>query len=130
MATSLSRKLQLRPGQKVSVRNPPPGYLDELRPAAAGAELVEDGPGLDFVQLFARDAAELDRLAPSAVAAVKPDGLLWICYPKGGKKAGTDLSRDLLWELMSKLGLAGVTLVAIDGTWSAMRFRPADRVGS
>jgi hypothetical protein len=30
---------------------------------------------------------------------------------------------------MSRYGLAGVALVAIDTTWSAMRFRPADRVG-
>lgn len=82
------------------------------------------------MQLFASTAAELDRLAPAAIASVKPDGLLWICFPKGGQKAGTDLSRNVLWELMSRRGLTGVTLVAIDDTWSAMRFRPADRVGT
>jgi hypothetical protein len=36
----------------------------------------------------------------------------------------------VLWELMSRDGLAGVTLVAIDDTWSCMRFRPTAEVGT
>ena len=93
-------------------------------------ELVDPGEDLDFVQVFVRDSAELARLGPAALGAVKPDGLLWICYPKGGRKAGTDLNRDILWKLMEERGLAGVTLVAVDESWSAMRFRPSGRVGS
>jgi len=65
-----------------------------------------------------------------AFGTVKPGGLLWVCYPKGGRKAGTDLNRDMLWELMSRDGLAGVTLVAIDDTWSCMRSRPTAEVGT
>jgi hypothetical protein len=96
-----------------------------IAPDAAGED-----QSLDFVQVFVRDSAELERLAPSAIAALKPDGLLWVCYPKGGSKAGTDLNRDVLWKLMEDRGFAGVTLVAIDSEWSAMRFRPPDRVGA
>jgi hypothetical protein len=54
--------------------------------------------------------------------------MLWVCYPKGSKNS-TDLSRDVLWKAMEENGLVGVTLVAVDDTWSAMRFRPIDRVG-
>jgi hypothetical protein len=90
----------------------------EPRPVASGADL-------DFVQLFVRDVAELERLAPQAIGSLKPDGLLWICFRKGGRKAGSDLSRDVLWRLMEPRGLVGVTLVAIDDEWSAMRFRPS-----
>lgn len=124
MTGALARKLLLKPGHRAAVLNAPPGYVEQL-----GVELA-DGAGLDFVQVFVRDSPDLDRLAPGAIAAVKPDGLLWICYPKGGTKAGTDLNRDLLWQRMSERGLAGVTLVALDETWSAMRFRPTDRVGA
>jgi hypothetical protein len=81
------------------------------------------------VLLFAADAAALEKAFPAARAASKAGGLLWIAYRKGGKKAGTDLNRDILWEHMQRYGLAGVTLVAVDGEWSAMRFRPADEVG-
>ncbi len=41
----------------------------------------------------------------------------------GGEKAGTELNRDILWQRVKPLGLEGVALVAIDETWSAMRFR-------
>ena len=105
--------------------NPPPGYLELL-----DVELVTTGDSLDFVQLFVRDSSELKRLAQRAIDAVKPDGLLWVCYPKGGRKAGTDLNRDILWNLMQGRGLVGVTLVAVDNEWSAMRFRPPRLVGA
>jgi len=116
----------------MAVINAPPGYADQLQPLPEGAELV-DRPkmAVDVVQVFLRDCGDLDRAAPAAVKAMKPDGLLWVCYPKGGKKAGTDLNRDILWERMGRQsGLVGVTLVSIDDTWSAMRFRAADKVGT
>jgi len=129
-ASALSRKLLLRPGCRVALVNAPAGYAERLQPLPEGAAVVEPtASGVDVVQVFVRDMADLDRLA-TAFASVGPDGLLWISYPKGGRKAGTDLNRDVLWERMSTYGLAGVTLVAVDETWSAMRFRPADRVGT
>jgi hypothetical protein len=120
--SALLKKLQLKPGLSGAVINAPDGYLERIGPLANKLR-----PNLDFVQLFVRDKAQLERLAPAAVESVKPDGLLWIAYLKGGKKAGTDLNRDLLWAAMSPLGVAGVTLIAVDDAWSAMRFRPANK---
>jgi hypothetical protein len=126
----LAKKLLLKSGQRGALVNAPANYLGRLQPLPAGTHLdAQLESGLDFVQLFASNMADLQACAPSAIRAVKPDGLLWVTYPKGGKRAGTDLNRDTLWEVMSRYGLAGVTLVAVDTTWSAMRFRPADQVG-
>lgn len=127
--SALARKLQIKPGTRIALVNPPAGYAARLEPLPDGAQVVDLQPGLDVVQVFARDRAELERAA-GALGSVRDGGLLWVCYPKGGEKAGTDLDRDLLWQELSKLGLAGVTLVAVDDTWSAMRFRPADQVGT
>ena len=126
---ALARKLQIKPGSRIALVNPPAGYAERLEPLPGGAQVVDLQPGLDVVQVFAHDRAQLERAA-GALGSVRDGGLLWVCYPKGGKKAGTDLNRDLLWQELSKLGLAGVTLVAVDDTWSAMRFRPADQVGT
>ena len=35
----------------------------------------------------------------------------------------------LIKKLMEKHGCDGVAMVSIDETWSAMRFRPKDKVG-
>src|SRR5262249_55238801 len=107
----------------------PAGYAERLEPLPEGVALVDLQPGLDVVQVFARDKAALEQAVP-ALHSVRDGGLLWVCYPKGGKKAGTDLNRDLLWEELGRAGLTGVTLVSVDETWSAMRFRPAAEVGT
>jgi hypothetical protein len=52
-----------------------------------------------------------------------------ISYRKGGKRAGTYLNRDLVWQRLEREGLAGVTLVSLDDEWSAMRLRPLEEVG-
>jgi hypothetical protein len=127
--TPLAKKLQIKAGSRIALVNAPAGYAERLLPLPDGAEVVELRPGLDVVQVFVRDLAELEREA-GAFGSVREGGLLWVCYPKGGRRAGTDLDRDRLWERMGRDGLAGVTLVAVDETWSAMRFRPADQVGT
>ena len=122
----LARKLLIKSGQRGALCNAPAGYEHVLDPLPEGASLAaESGSDLDFVLVFARNAGELEAYAPQASNALKPSGLFWVAYPKGGKKAGTDLNRDLLWDLMGRHGWVGVTLVAVDATWSAFRFRPS-----
>lgn len=129
-SSSLAKKLQLKPGMRLIVMNPPPGYVESLGELPEGARLEEKASGsFDFVQLFVKDSAELRRFAPKVARAVKHDGLLWISYPKRSAKVKTDLSRDVIWDLVKDEGLLGVSLISVDDTWSAMRFRPAERVG-
>ncbi len=130
-SSSLPKKLQMRSGQRAVVINAPAGYLDKLVPLPDGVEIVvsEEGP-FDFVQLFVHDLAELQTLLPLAIQSVKQDALLWIAYPKGSAKTGTDLNRDRLWAAVSEHHLTGVTLVSLDEVWSAMRFRPSEQVAS
>jgi hypothetical protein len=127
----LIKKLRIQPGHRLLVINPPPGYLELLDPLPEGAQIVADGAGeFDFCHLFATNSAQLAELLPTALAALKYDGLLWVSYPKKSSKVKSDLSRDLLWELPGETGLRPVTQISIDATWSALRFRPAERVGT
>lgn len=126
--SSLARKLLIKSGQRVAVFNAPPGYLDQLDlpPGTVVAADPIDGE-FEMVHLFAHDVAELDRLAPRAIRFSKPDGLLWISYPKQSSKRKSDLTRDVGWSSVNAAGLVGVSLISIDDVWSAMRFRPAER---
>lgn len=126
----LAKKLQMKAGQRAVIINPPAGYLERLAPLPEGIELVDAPEGqCDFVQVFVRNMEDLRKFLPVAAQAVKHDALLWIAYPKGGVKAGTDLNRDILWDAVLPFNLSGVTLVSLDDVWSAMRFRPSERVG-
>lgn len=73
--------------------------------------------------------AELDKELGRIVDAVKGDGLLWICYPKGSsKKYKSDLSRDRIREVVRQYHFEGVSLVSIDDDWSALRIRHIDHI--
>lgn len=127
----LAKKLQIKLGMQVGILNPPEGFMALLDEWPAGTTLVaepEEG-SLDLLVLFVKSMAELESQAPRAIGLVKYDGILWIAYPKKSSKIKTDIDRDSGWAMMSKLGMAGVAMVAIDETWSAMRYRPAERVG-
>ena len=78
----------------------------------------------DWIQIFVKNKAELDKLAPKAARALKPASLLWISFPKGSSKIQTDLTRDKGWEDIQKLDLKWVNLVSINETWSAFAMRP------
>jgi hypothetical protein len=130
MATDLATKLLIKPDARVLLLNAPIGYARKLEPLPKGATVTDKrGQPADVVVAFARDSTELKRLA-SGFAALEEDAVLWVCYPKGGTAAGTDLDRDILHAAMEKHELTGVSLVAFDEVWSAMRFRAPEDVGS
>ena len=128
---ALIKKLQLKPGQHALFLNAPEGYIAALGPLPDGVALV-DGPAgtLDFVQLFVRDSAELAKYAPAALAAIKRDGVFWISYPKKSSGVVSDLTRDEGWAPIAAAGLRPVTQIAVDETWSAVRWRPIELVKS
>jgi len=132
--SALAKKLRLAPNHHVAVINAPPGYLAQLAPAPANLfTALRPSTLCDVVQLFVNNADELQALGPSAFKAVKPDGLLWISYPKGGVTRGaTDLPatpwwtrRDVLGELTGETGYKPVAFVKIDEDWTALRFKKA-----
>jgi hypothetical protein len=128
----LAKKLRLASNHHVAVINAPPGYLAQLAPAPADLyTALKASTFYDVVQLFVSNVDELRTLGPSAINAVRPDGLLWVAYPKGGVTRGaTDLpatpwwtKRDVLGEITGETGLKPVAFVKIDDDWTALRFK-------
>lgn len=119
--TSVGDKLQITPGVSVALLHVPPDVTVDL---PEGCMATSDPAGAGAVVVFATNGAELaERMEPAVEAALR-DALAWIAYPKGGKLA-TDLNRDSLRDLLAPRGIDAVRQVAIDGVWSALRFRPA-----
>jgi hypothetical protein len=113
-------KLQIKPGQRVAVlaatAEIPAVTTDDANPPAAAGDA-------DVMVAFVRARAELGTVALPAIEAARRDHLAWIAYPKAGK-LGTDLNRDTLAAALVGEGIQPVRQVAIDETWSALRFRP------
>lgn len=120
---ALAKKLQIKAGHRVLVLDAPDGYLPSLG-TPDGGEVAHRAKGTyDVVQIFTVTKADALRRASGAIKALKPTGVLWICWPKGSARVETDLNRDILYRTMQELGLQGVSNVSIDETWSALRFK-------
>ncbi|MGD8191084.1 YdeI/OmpD-associated family protein [Brevibacillus ginsengisoli] len=127
MTNDLIKKLKLKSGQRAIFVNAPADYVGNESELPEGVEIGKSLEGtFDFIQLFVHSVAELNHWAPQIMDKLAEDGFLWITYPKKSSKIKTDITRDAGWEVVNQAGFEGVALVAIDETWSAMRFRPVD----
>ncbi len=122
---ALLKKLLVKPGQRILVLNAPAGYIARLTPLPDDATVAETPDGAyDAVHAFVGSQADLARLWPTARAAIQPGGLMWLAYPKKSSGIKTDIHRDAGWDVVAADQWTGVTQIAIDDTWSALRFRP------
>jgi hypothetical protein len=107
-------KLGLKPGMKArligAVYKPPAG----VEAAAA--------PPLDFIHLFAKDRAELEREFSILARGLAPSGMLWVSWPKGASKVKTDLGEAVVREVGLRAGLVDVKVCAVDEVWSGLKF--------
>ncbi|MBE2222343.1 MAG: hypothetical protein IAF02_12420 [Anaerolineae bacterium] len=121
---TLAKKLQIKPDSQILLLNAPFDFkLTEL-PAGCSVVTYSDDK-VACVLLFAQDKGDLEAYGEAVITAVIPDGLLWIAYPKKGSGLKTDITRDEGWQTMTKAGFRPIRQIAVDETWSALRFRPA-----
>src|SRR5262245_56130023 len=118
------QKMGVKPGQSVLVLNAPDGNTDRLGEPGVTATKTKAGATFDVVSVFATNQAELEKHLKTAIESLAAGGKLWLAYPKISSKVKTDITRDKGWDAVIKAGFVGVSLVSVDETWSAMRFRP------
>jgi len=129
--SALAKKLQVKPGSRWLLYNAPANYPEQLEPLPDGARTSLNINGsFDGVQLFVKNSDELIRdlkiIAP--ILKLKTETILWVIYPKKTSKIPTDLEMMSSWDELDKYDLNGVAAVAVDETWTALRFRPTQFV--
>ncbi|APV45177.1 hypothetical protein Dform_01859 [Dehalogenimonas formicexedens] len=125
MDEELIKKLLFKREYQAAILNAPPDYLDRI-----GIPVMDDisiRASLDFIQVFVTGKLEFLLQLPKILRALKPGGYLWVSYSSDNSKIPADVNRYILWAEMAKFGMAGVAMIAIDDTWSAMRFQPVGK---
>jgi hypothetical protein len=122
--TTLAQKFQLKDGQSLKLVNPPAGYARFLASEGIGTSASSKA-----LLIFVNSLAEVEQIVPPAFASLSGDALVWVAYPKGSSGIKTDVNRDKLWEALKPTGWRPVRNIALDAVWSALRFRPAEKVG-
>ena len=112
-------KLGLRPGQRVHLHHPPPGW-DFADPPDGLIEAGRDGPADLIIAFFGSRAAlasELDALA----RRIYPAGALWVAWPRRAGGRSSDITDNVIREHALPIGLVDVKVAAIDHDWSGLR---------
>ena len=129
----LFQKLNLKHQTEICVINPPESFAGELA-ALREIKVVRDPTKADaihFAIVFASQQKEVDALAKILAAKAVGDAVLWFGYPKStSKKFRCEFNRDSGWKVLRSLGFDSVRQIAIDGDWSALRFRRAEFIGT
>jgi hypothetical protein len=83
-----------------------------------------------MVHLFVTQSSGLAGRLKRLRAAIAPDGMIWVSWPKKASGVATDLSDVVVREAALPLGLVDVKVCAIDETWSGLKFVvPKDQRG-
>jgi len=117
----LAKKLYLKPGMRVAVANAPAGISLKAPGVTVEKSLTRD---LDLALLFTTTQKDLTKRWPALLASVKQGGAVWVAYPKKSSGLDTDLGMGE-WEATKGSDWNPVTMIAVDDSWSAVRYRYA-----
>jgi hypothetical protein len=121
--TELLHRLQIEAGTKLWLINVPQHIAEEIT-AGAEVEPVSGDSYYDGVLACFTGPAEVESMVPRILKELPPDGLLWVAYRRGEK----DLTEETGWTALEAEGLRVVETAMLDDEWSALRFRPEEKV--
>ena len=118
-STPLGKKLGLKPGSKLRAINAPENFSGWLEDAPL---LADRGEIADVVVLFLTERDKLLDAVESQTPLLAERGGLWIAWPKKASKVPTDITEDVLRDVILPLGLVDNKVCAISDVWSGLRF--------
>ena len=83
-----------------------------------------------FTIVFIKSKSELKKFLQTRLNKIASDSIFWIAYPKLKGEIKRDINRDAIRTMVEDFGLRTVTAVSIDETWSSLRIRPSEKVGT
>ncbi len=120
--TPLPKKLGIAAGQRVAALNPPRDYRDIVAPWPEAAQLTAKADAhTDLVHLFVTQRSVLADEAQRLRQLLGPGAVLWISWPKKAAKMPTDITEDVIREVVLPMGWVDVKVCAVDATWSGLK---------
>jgi len=119
--TPLAKKLGIKDGFHISLINAPDHYLDLFTDLPPDLYFERDTVNVDFIHFFTKSQAEYESLLPSIKSQIKPNGMIWVSWPKKASKVPTDITEDMIRNYAIKIGLVDIKVCAVDEIWSGLK---------
>ena len=120
--TPLAKKLGIKEGARVAFVEAPDGFDETVAPLPDGVEVGREAEsGVDVVVFFTTERAALEARIGELQAVIAPDGAAWVAWPKRASGVETDMTEDVVRDVVLPLGMVDNKVAAIDATWSGLR---------
>jgi hypothetical protein len=120
--TPLEKKLGIKPEFDVAFVNAPENFVKQLDlPPGVKLKSISRSKDLDFIHVFVKNQNALTT-AFEYSRKMKPNGMLWVSWPKKTSGVPTDVNENLVREVGLAAGLVDVKICAVDEIWSGLKF--------
>lgn len=120
--TPLPKKLEIKEKTRVATVGAPADFAKTLGKLPAGAKLQRGlAAPRDITIWFVTSRQQLEGDLRT-VAPARGEGSLWVAWPKKASGVKTDVTEDVLREVILPYGLVDRKVCAIDATWSGLLF--------
>jgi hypothetical protein len=126
--TPLPKKLGLKDQFRIALLDMPSEVKAELKPALKSCHPASAGP-LDYVHLFVKRPADLEKALLRFRPLLAPAGMVWVSWPKKSSRVASALTENDVRQLGLAMGLVDVKVCAVNEVWSGLKFviRTKDR---
>lgn len=120
MTKTVSQKMGVKESSRAFFANTDKEALDNINLPTLNipAKLEKE---FDYIHLFVKTKIEFIDYFPKLKPYLKPNGMLWVSWPKGGK-LGTDLNIKIVIQLGYDFGLVESTCLSVNDIWSGLKF--------
>jgi ABC-type lipoprotein release transport system permease subunit len=121
--TPLAKKLGIKEGFKIQLVKQPENYFELFTDFPQNVEISNsDLHDYDFIHIFSKDIQEADGFLLKMKNKIKPNGMIWISWPKKSSGLNTNLSGNEVRSLGLSHGLVDIKVCAVNNIWSGLKF--------
>jgi hypothetical protein len=120
--TPLAKKLGIKAGFEIKLVNAPDHYFDLFTDLPGDLKFKDDPTTKkDLIHFFTRQEEEYIKTLPLLKEQIKPNGIIWVSWPKKASKIITDITEDTIRNYAIKIGLVDIKVCAVDEIWSGLK---------
>lgn len=120
--TPLVKKLGYKPGMTVLLLGAPREYREWLVDVPEGLSFVSRRPReIEAAHLFVTGSGELAAALRRLREDMRPDGFVWVSWPKKSSNVPTDVSENAIRDIALPLGFVDVKVCAVTDVWSGLK---------
>jgi hypothetical protein len=120
--TPLAKKLGIKAGFEIKLVNAPDHYFSLFTDLPGDLNFKDDPTTKkDLIHFFAKQEEAYLKTLPSLKEQIKPNGIIWVSWPKKASKIITDITEDTIRNYAIKIGLVDIKVCAVDEIWSGLK---------